>query len=485
MLVTKASQSTNSKLAPIRIERRPSFLLQDCNPALMSHVALRRSHWGCGAIQAWHARCIMGNTAMRRTRRFTRSILIFAAAALLRPAPVVAASVDSVPPLAPPTGAVVNVSTESQLQQAVASLRSDTTIVLASGSYVLTSTLYVNGTFTNVGIRGATNQRDDVVLVGQGMTNASYGAVPYGIWVGGNVRGVTIANLTIRGLYYHPIVLNAGTEDPLIYNVHLIDAGQQFVKANPDTAGGGVDRGRVEYSVVEYSTTSRDAYTNGVDVHTGTGWIVRSNLFRNIRAPGGLLAGPAILMWNGTSGSTVEGNTFIDCQREIAMGLIERTPNDHSGGIVRNNYVYRSPAVSGDVAIGVYDSPGTQVLHNTVLISGTYANAIEYRFPDTTGVLVANNLLDALILARDGATGTSVSNLTTATTALLVNPSAGDPHLRSTATAAIDRASATGGTTVDWDGDARPFGAASDLGADEYRIAASVPSAPQNVRIVR
>ncbi len=187
------------------------------------------------------------------------------------------------------------------------------------------------------------------------MSGPSDGGVPFGIWVGGNVRGVTIANLTIRDVYNHPIMLNAGAQSPLIHNVRLVNAGQQFIKANPDGAGGGVDNGIVEYSVIEYETTSRDDYTNGVDVHTGDNWIIRHNLFRNMRAPQGQLAGPAILMWNASTNTLVDGNTFINCQREIALGLIERTPNDHTGGIVRNNFIYRD--VPGDSAIYVADSP--------------------------------------------------------------------------------------------------------------------------------
>ena len=108
-------------------------------------------------------------------------------------------------------------------------------------------------------------------------------------------------------------------------------------------------------------------------------------------------------MWNGSTNTLVDGNTFINCQREIALGLIERTPNDHTGGIVRNNFIYRD--VPGDTAIYVADSPNTQVLHNTILISRTYANPIEYRFPDTTGVVIANNVLDGAIARRDGASG--------------------------------------------------------------------------------
>jgi hypothetical protein len=382
-------------------------------------------------------------------------------------------------PLPAPTGAVIAVSTVSQLQAAVAAIASNTTIVIAPGTYQLTSTLYINGSFTNVGIRGATDDRDDVVIVGRGMNASAHGGVPHGIWVGGNVRGVTIANLTIRDVFYHPINLNAGTQSPLIHNVRLVNAGQQFLKANPDGAGGGVDNGIVEYSVFEYETFSRDYYTNGVDVHTGDNWIIRHNLFRRMRAPTGL-AGPAILMWNGSTNTVVDGNTFIECQREIALGLIERTPNDHAGGVVRNNFIYRS--LPGDSAIYVGDSPGTQVLHNSILVSRTYANPIELRFPHTTGVVVANNVLDGNIAARDGATGSVGGNYTNAMAGFFANPPLGDLHLTPLATVLLNQVIAVPvGAPVDWDGQPRPAGAA-DIGADE--LGAGVPSVVRGLRIV-
>ena len=84
-------------------------------------------------------------------------------------------------------------------------------------------------------------------------------------------------------------------------------------------------------------------------------------------------------MWNHSTNTLVDGNTFIDCQREIALGLIERTPNDHSGGLIRNNFIYRSG--TGDSAIYVGDSPNTQVLHNSIFISGTYPSPIDTAFP--------------------------------------------------------------------------------------------------------
>ena len=42
------------------------------------------------------------------------------------------------------------------------------------------------------------------------------------------MQGVTIAHLTIRDVYYHPIMLNAGAKSPLIDNVRLVNAGQQL-----------------------------------------------------------------------------------------------------------------------------------------------------------------------------------------------------------------------------------------------------------------
>lgn len=331
---------------------------------------------------------------------------------------------------------------------------------------MLSSTLWINGTFTNIGIRGSTGNADDVVLAGPGMARAAYGAVPFGVWTGGNIRGVTIANLTIRDLYHHPISLNPGTERPHIYNVHLVDAGQQFIKSNPDGSGGGVNNGIVEHSVIEYSTRAKDDYTNGVDVHTGANWIIRHNLFRNIVSPPGQLAGPAILMWNHSSNTLTEGNTFINCARGISYGLIVRG-HDHRGGIIRNNFFYRSRSQPGDVAIHVADSPDTQVLNNTVVVSGTYRTPIEYRFAGSTNVQIVNNVLDGIISPRGGATGSAHHNLTDVSAALFVDASSGDLHLASTAVAAIDQGAAPGNVTEDWDGQPRPYGTGYDVGADE------------------
>ena len=74
---------------------------------------------------------------------------------------------------------------------------------------------------------------------------------------------------------------------------------------------------------------------------------------------------------------------------------------------------------------------------------------------------------------RDSATATLTGNLLTAVSGMFVNPSTADLHLLASATNAIDKAFTLSTLTNDFDGDRRPRGANSDIGADEFT--ANVP----------
>jgi hypothetical protein len=294
-------------------------------------------------------------------------------------------------------------------------------VLIAPGTYVLTHTLAISGPLEDVAIRGASGRRDDVVLVGPGRDVES-SAVPHGIWVSGDVRRLLVANLTIRDVRYHPICFNPGPRAPRVYNVHLVNGGQQLIKANPATDGSGVDDGAVEYSLLEYDPTARDAYANAIDVHGGARWLIRDNLVRNVRPPSAALAGPAVLMWNHTADAVVEANTFVNCQRAISLGLIAR--------------------------------PGH----------------------DNTGVVIANNLCNRAIAGRDGATASVNGNDTSASPDLFVNPRGGDLRLLPSAARAIDSAAPDPGVATDWDGRPRAAGVASDIGAWEWQPGSTVPA---------
>ena len=377
------------------------------------------------------------------------------------------------PPLPPPAGPVVNVSTVAALENAVATLTSGTTIVIAPGIYQLTQTLRIRNGVVDVALRGATGNRDDVVIRANGMNTPG---VDIALKVE-NAQDVLIADLSIGDVFNHPIQLQGemGAERVRMYNLRLFDAGQQFVKSTVDFSNpNGVDDSVVEYSLIEFTTIGPpEGYTEGIDVHHGDNWIIRYNLFRNIRVPPGasFVNRPAVLMWSGSENSIVHSNVFINCERGIIFGLDPQPQFGHShfGGMIYNNFIYRTDPVNADAGISVWDSPGTKVFHNTVIQNGTYPDAIEYRFAGTTGVEIVNNLTDGQILQRDGATGSVYSNFTGATPAYFVNAAIADLHLTPAATQAIDLGVYVPLITTDWDGEPRPAGAAADIGADEVQ----------------
>ena len=405
------------------------------------------------------------------------------------------------PPPAPGAG-VVWVDTVAELQDAVRNLQSGQTVVVQRGTYDLTETLYLgrSGPVAGVTIRGETDDFRDVVIRGRGMENASYGAVPHGISVY-NAQDVTIANLSVGEVYFHPIDIQGvqGAERVRVYHVRAFDGGEQIVKAS--AGGGGADFCTLEYSVFEYTgalpATDHGGgigYTGGLHAHEADGWVIRHNLWRNFHTPDGVEHpfAPTVLMWNYSSDTVVEGNTFVDCDRAVALGLVDRPDgSDHTGGVIRNNFVYQRPGLftaerrtGSDGQLLAYDSPGTVIAHNTVLTNGNSRFSLEVRW---AAVEFRNNLTDAPYRGRDGGTFAEGGNYTAATPDMFVDPAAADLHLRDTAAtraAVIDRADPTYGIPVDWDLNGRPSGGAYDVGADEFVTAPPPANTPPTISSV-
>lgn len=407
-----------------------------------------------------------------------------------------AASPGNAPTL-PLTGVrIVNVSTEPQLQTAMGNLQSGDTILLSNGTYNLTSSLYVNGR-NNVTIRGNAGSTN-VVLVGKGMDNTNYGNVPFGIW--SNSTNTTIAHLTVRDTWDNEIIFNPGAQSPLVYCVRLINAGSQFIKSNPTdvNAGLGVNNGLVEYCWFEYTGSppadhgSGVGYFNGISAHAAQNWIIRGNLFKNLHNPdsAAYLWNPSVLFWNHSVNTLTEQNTFLNVDRAVAYGLQSTTPFfDHAGGAIRNNFVCLVPGLmstsrtaGSDGSLIAWNSPGTQIDHNSVLLNSNELYQIEFRFATTTNGTARNNLGDAPIHLRDSAVSALSSNVVTAVPVMFANPLAGDLHLLASATNAIDKGLTLGTVTNDFDGDRRPRGTRSDVGADEFTT--NAPPQITNVKVV-
>ena len=395
---------------------------------------------------------------------------------------------DPCPQLPPPTGRIINVSTVVELQNAVNSLAPNTTILIADGTYDLNG-VYLRIDVPNVSLRSVSGDREAVILDGNYTTGEIVQVV---------ASNVTIADVTLREAYYHPIHVMSSDSDhtvnTLIYNVHIVDPGEQAIKVNPGFDGHYPDGGVVACSHIELTDVGRtqirnDCYTGGVDAHQAREWVIRDNLIEGFWCGRGF-SEHGIHFWRGCRDTVVERNVLRDNARGIGFGLADsgsaRTypdnpcPSasggyvDHYDGVIRNNFVSASRSELFDSQYGfdcgvcLWQSCGAQVLHNTVASTQDPFSSIEWRF-DNANVDITNNVVSHQLRDRGGTARLS-GNLEHQPLSLFVDGPAGDLHLNATAVSAIDGAVsiAPGLCDDDIDGDVRPLGSARDVGADEY-----------------
>lgn len=369
-------------------------------------------------------------------------------------------------------GQEVTVGTEAALRAAVDSVNDvggPLTIYVQPGDYALTDALWVHASGVSVIGTGAT--RNEVIIRGRGMHD---GSVPHGFWVAGN--DCRFENLTIRNVYYHGIQLSPGADRIVVRNVRFQDTREQMLKGafNGSTPSVTCDEGLVENCLFEYTAgIGPQYYIGGVDVHRGTNWVIRGNVFKSIKSPSLTVAEHAVHFWNFSTGTLVENNTIINCDRGIGFGL---GSSGHHGGIIRNNMIYHDTTEGfADVGIALETCDNAQVYNNTVYFANSYPHAVEYRFSASTGNVIRNNLTNKLIRQRDGASATLSHNVTNAQVGWFVAPASGDLRLASRVETLVDQGETIAALTRDHEGDARPQGAGYDIGADEWHPSNQAP----------
>jgi hypothetical protein len=329
-------------------------------------------------------------------------------------AEIVRASTDCAPLPSPPAGdTIVNVSTEAQLWDAVNAAQPHTTILLADGTY----NLGANGHYVwidtpYVTLRSASGDREAVIL------DDNYSATEIVTVLASNV---TVADITIKRAYTHPIhVTSSGTADTLntlIYNVHIVDPGQQAIKVNPADGGYYPDNGVIACSTIELTDAGRpyirdDCYTGGIDMHQARDWVVRDNWIEGFWCSSGL-SEHGIHFWRGCRDPIVERNVLRNNARGVGFGMATdgtaRTyPDnpcpeasgyiDHYGGIIRNNFIFANRAelfasTDGyDNGISLWNACEVETYHNSVISTQAPFSSIEWRYPNTSVDLV-NNLV--------------------------------------------------------------------------------------------
>ncbi|MDP8235992.1 MAG: right-handed parallel beta-helix repeat-containing protein [Candidatus Erginobacter occultus] len=378
-------------------------------------------------------------------------------------------------PLPPPGPgeAVVQVSDTAGLLNAVDSASGPTTIYLENGTYSISG----NGVVVSrpsVTIRSLSGNRDDVVIRGGGMNS---GDTYFGVYI--NASGFTLADLTVRDVRYHGVFIDPSSSPSgfLFHNIRVVDCGEQLFKASGGRDTGSKSDGIIECSAFEYITTLGEGdYTNGIDLLNSHNWIIRDNVIGNIKAgPGGDLAGPAILVWQGSSGTVVERNRVLDCDMGISFGNSYDSAPSHTGGVIRNNFV--KGYANSDFGICVSKSPDVKVINNTIYSPGSWPYSIEVQYASSSNCLLVNNLSDEPFWINRFETNNPqlVTNLTAAGPEYFTDPGSGDLHLRSSDLPAIDSGTFTPDREMDIDGQGS-IGLAPDIGADERRTPAVLQS---------
>ncbi|MBF0451724.1 MAG: carboxypeptidase regulatory-like domain-containing protein [Candidatus Magnetomorum sp.] len=376
----------------------------------------------------------------------------------------------------------IRVSTVEELTAAVRNLSSNTRILIADGTYTLDQTLVVGKNWsenemplTRIIFQSESGHPDSVVL----KRNVS-NAVPdnaSNIFLIRHVVDITIQDMTIRDAFYHCIQIQGeqGAERPQLINLHLIDAGEQFIKVSwSQDVDRGCDYGLVSGCLIEYSDHARmhpylnSYYTDGIDILGGKGWIIQDTIFKNIRAPkdSGMLAGAAVLMWHQSKDTILERNYFIECDMGVQFGNPSGDDNDHMGGVIRNNVFFRKG--SGDVAISLNRAHNVKVYHNTIIQNETFPWTIEYRYTNTFGDIsgdIRYNLTDGPVMNRDGSFAHIEGNITDAKPEWFMDLENGNLHLSEQAVTVIDQALPLEEVSNDIDKDLR--GTRPDIGADE------------------
>lgn len=387
---------------------------------------------------------------------------------------------------------VTEVGTVAALVDAVRNATQGETIRVLPGTYAMQDTLVAAA--PDVTIVGATGNKEDVVIRGRGMDNASYGNAPHGFYC--QYTGLRLRDLTVERYYYHGLTFGAGAGGALLENVAMLDMGQQFVKASafPNAINAcQVLNSRFAYTAGRPTTDHDGAghfYGGMIDVHNGANWIIRGCLFEESAPTEDEIAAvpagenqywwsPAVYFWNRSSNTLIERSKFINCGRAAAFGLVQRnsgspgdTDYDHVGGIMRNNMAVITPGRLGAAQIAdadaqflLWESPGAKFLHNTVLTNGQMGEAVRVRF-ESAGVEVRNNLADDSIRAMDGASIIEGNNTLNAQSSWFVDAAAGDLRLSATGNSSAGTAPRLNDALTDFYNVSRP--ATTNRGAHHY-----------------
>lgn len=389
--------------------------------------------------------------------------------------PPVFAWFPQAPPLPPPQGPVIPVSTVEELFAAADKVPPGGTILLADGHYLLPRyfELHTDG----VTLRSASGRRDRVVLDGAKSRHIELLGIR-------GAKDVTIADLTIQNIRANGIKINAdlGANRVRIYNCVIHNIWQRGIKgpavpAERREALRPTDC-RVEYCLFyndrpkQFADDPSDRpdtfdgnYVGGIDVMFPRRWTIADNVFVGIQGRTRQARG-AIFLWHDAQECVVERNVIVDCDSGICLGNSYRPAGiamHATGCIVRNNFVVRCP----ENGILADYTRRCRIVHNTIHDPGSRLRRLIRLVHDNEDLLVANNLLSGPEMRIETTSEVRRSgNVTRPLTEVFADAAGGDLHLARFVPGVCDAAEPVADVTEDIDRQRR--GRRPDVGADEW-----------------
>jgi len=392
-------------------------------------------------------------------------------------------------------GSVYNVSTVTQIDNAVRNARNGDEIVIAPGTYQMDQGLQMS--YSGVTIRGETGLFDDVILVGGGMNTRRYSSLDEGILV--NTDDITIRDLTLKDYYFNAIHIRGenDADNCVISNVRTWNVGERHIKGSGGGSASAVSDNVLIQGVHMIQTIPRaghpetnDDYIGGIDCMGVRNWTISDCVAEGIvgEQNGG---NAAIFLWQGVQGVTIERNTIIGCTKGIGLGnpsnpnaQIFTYPWHAKDVVIRNNFVLRGPWTTGNnIGLELCNTNNVQVYNNTFYSADAgYFRMISPYDENSGGAVTDLTITNNIIRGHcwDHATGDwsdadvrAMGNIvdsvgSVVTPAWFVDAANGDFHLTAAATAAIDAATPLALVPEDIDTGFRPTD--PDMGADEFEI---------------
>ncbi|QRK06435.1 right-handed parallel beta-helix repeat-containing protein [Archangium violaceum] len=382
--------------------------------------------------------------------------------------------------------AVKNVSTVTELQSALASVRAGDEIVLTDGTYAVNTNLNcaADGSASQPIIVRAANRH--AALIRFNATEGFKVSGRYWVFDGLTIEGVCAQDQNCE----HAFHVTGHAENFVLRNSRVRDFNAQL-KVNATKNASGVyeipHRGLIENNEI-YDTRIRNTSTpvTKLNIDTGDDWIVRDNSIHDFsKANNGISYGA--FMKSGGKRGVFERNRVI-CTKDAPAGntriglsfggggtgnaycapafdpAVPCNP-EHSDGILRNNVIINC----SDVAIYLNKAANTKVLFNTLIAT----TGVDFRYASSTGE-AHGNVLSSVIRTREGGTftaGTNMMNVTSATwDSWYVAPLAGDLRIEGNVSKLIGGAAARSSVTDDHCARPRPSSGAYTLGALEHSL---------------